>query len=82
VAAKPKLGRTRAVPAIAFRVTDVERERLAALAAAAGCTVNEMARARAVGGLGEKDGVTRAPEGVAPSREVTVEYDQEVVRGR
>jgi len=58
VAAKSKLGRTRAVPAIAFRVTEAEREGLAALATAAGLSVNAMARARAVAGLPKNDGVT------------------------
>lgn len=78
--AKAKLGRTRAVPPIAFRVTDTERHGLEALAAKAGCTVNAMARARAVAGLEPERGVTPSGDGVTPARDLTVEYDPEAPR--
>lgn len=84
--AKSKLGRTRAVPAIAFRVTDDQHRGLSALAEAEGLTVNEVARARAVAGLEPKDGVTpkgrSESHGVTPPRELAIEYDSEVARGR
>jgi len=80
MAARPRLGMVRGVPPVSFRVTKADRAALEALAAAAGLTVNELARARAVAGLTPKERVTPSLGGnghaVVARGELAVGHDE------